>query len=91
MPLPGGASLALNGTVNAALGFIMDKDDAMANMVSNLKVGRTRRIAIAAVVVIAVGLLLAVVVVGFRGRHILQDSEAMTAPISAPADVGTRP
>lgn len=91
MPLPGGASLPGIGIDDAALCFIMNKDRVMDNMVSNLKIGRGRRVAIAAVVVIAVGLLLAVVVVGFRGRHILQDSEAMTAPISAPADVGTRP
>jgi len=68
----------------------MDKDSAMDNMVSKVKIGRGRRVAIAAVVVIAVAFLLGVVVVGFRGRHILQDSEAMTTPVPSP-DVGGRP
>ena len=60
----------------------MGKDAAIDKMVSNVKIGSGRRVAIAAVVVIAVALLLGVVVVGFRGRPILRNSGAMTAPVS---------
>lgn len=69
----------------------MDKDAAMDRMVSKVKIGRGRRVVIAAVVVIAVGLLLGVVVFGFRGRQISRNSEAMTEPVSPSADVGVRP
>ena len=65
----------------------MDKDPAMDKMVSKVKIGRGRRVAIAAVVVIVVALLLGVVVVGFRGRHILQNSAAITTPAPASAKV----
>jgi len=61
----------------------MDKDPSMDKMVSNVKIGRGRRVAIAAIAVIAVALLLGVVVVGFRGRHTLRNSEAMTTPVPA--------
>lgn len=71
--------------------FIMDKDPGMDNMVSKIKIGRGRRLAIAAVVVIAVALLLGVVVVGFRGRDILRNSAAMTTPAPASADARGRP
>jgi hypothetical protein len=70
----------------------MDKEDlAMNKMVRGVKTGRGRRFVIAGGVVIAVALLLGVVVFGFRGRQILRNSEAMTEPVPASADVGRRP
>jgi hypothetical protein len=69
----------------------MDKDPAMDEMLSKVKIGRGRRVAIAAVAVIVVALLLGVVVVGFRGRHILRNSGAMTAPVPASTSVERRP
>jgi hypothetical protein len=67
------------------------KDLVMDKMVSRVKIGRGRRVVIAAVVVIAVALLLGVVVFGFRGRQISRNSAAMTTPVSTSADVGGRP
>ena len=69
----------------------MDKDPAMDEMVSKVKIGRGRRVAIAAVAVIVVALLLGVVVFGFRGRHISQNSAAMTAPQPVSTEVGKEP
>jgi len=69
----------------------MDKDPAMDEMVSKVKIGRGRRVVIAAVAVIVVALLLGVVVVGFRCRHILRNSAAMTTPGPASTNVGGRP
>jgi hypothetical protein len=69
----------------------MDKDPAMDKMVSKVKIGRGRRVAITAVAVIVVALLIAVVVAGFRGRHILRNSAAMTTPVPASTNVGGRP
>jgi len=68
----------------------MDKDPAMDEIVSKVKSGRGRRVAVAALAVILVALLLGVVVVGFRGRHILQDSAAMTTAVPASTDAGGR-
>lgn len=65
----------------------MDKDPAMDEMAKKVKRGRGRRVAIAVVAVIAVALLLAVVVFGFRGRHISQNSAAMTTPVPASTNV----
>jgi hypothetical protein len=65
----------------------MDKDPAMDEMVKKVKRGRARRVAIAVAAVIGVALLLAVVVFGFRGRHISQNSAAMTTPVPASIDV----
>jgi len=50
----------------------MDKDPAMDKMVSNVKVGRGRRVAIAAVAVIVVALLLGVVVVDSWQAHLAE-------------------
>ncbi len=69
----------------------MDKDLAMDEMVSKVKIGRGRRVAIAVVAVIVVALLLGVVVVGFRGRHISRNSAAMTAPLPTSTEVGREP
>jgi hypothetical protein len=69
----------------------MENDQSMDQMVKKVKIGRGRRVAIAAVAVIVVALLLGVVVVGFRGRHILRDSAAMTTPVPASTNVGGRP
>jgi serine acetyltransferase len=69
----------------------MENDQSMDQMVKKVKIGRGRRVAIAAVAVIVVALLLGVVVVGFRGRHILRNSAAMTTPVPASTNVGGRP
>jgi hypothetical protein len=66
----------------------MDKDPAMDEMVSKVKIGRRRRVAIMVVAVIVVALLLGVVVIGFRGRHISRNSAAMTTPVPASTNVG---
>jgi hypothetical protein len=77
------------GTIDASLGF-MENDPAMNEMVRKVKIGRGRRVAITAVAILVVGLLLGVVVVGFRGRHILRNSAAMTAPAPVSAKAGWR-
>jgi hypothetical protein len=68
----------------------MENDTAMDQMVKKVKAGRGRQVAIAAVAVIVVALLLGVVVVGFRGRHILRNSAAMTTPVPVSAKIGWR-
>ena len=69
----------------------MENDQSMDQMVKKVKIGRGRRVAIAVVAVIVVALLLGVVVVGFRGRHIARNSAAMTAPLPASTEVGKEP
>jgi hypothetical protein len=69
----------------------MDEDRSIDEMVSKVKTGRGRRVAIMVAVVILVALLLGVVVAGFRGRHILRNSAAMTTPVPASTNVGGRP
>jgi hypothetical protein len=61
----------------------MEKERAMDESVRRLKIGRGRRVAIMVAAVIVVGVLLGVVVVGFRGRHISRNSAAMTTPVPA--------
>ena len=68
----------------------MENDTAMDQMVKKVKAGRGRQVAIAAVAVIVVALLLGVVVVGFRGRHILRNSAAMPTPVPVSAKIGWR-
>jgi hypothetical protein len=69
----------------------MENDQAMDQMVKKVKIGRGRRVAITAVAILVVALLLGVVVAGFRGRHILRNSAAMTTPVPASTNVGGRP
>jgi hypothetical protein len=69
----------------------MDKDQALEEIVKKTKIGRGKRLAIMVVAVVGVAVLIAVVVAGFRGRQILQDSAAMTTPIPASTSVGQRP
>ena len=68
----------------------MENDQAMDQMVKKVKAGRGRRVAIIVVVVIVVALVLGVVVAGFRGRHILRNSAAMTTPAPVSAKIGWR-
>lgn len=68
----------------------MENDQAMDQIVKKVKMGRGKRVAITAVVVIVVALLLGVVVAGFRGRHILRNSAAMTTPAPVSAKIGWR-
>jgi hypothetical protein len=68
----------------------MESDQAMNEMVRKVKIGRGRRVAITAVAILVVALLLGVVVVGFRGRHILRNSAAMTTPVPVSAKIGRR-
>jgi hypothetical protein len=68
----------------------MDEDRSIDEMVSKVKTGRGRRVAIMVAVVILVALLLGVVVAGFRGRHILRNSAAMTTPAPVSAKIGWR-
>jgi hypothetical protein len=69
----------------------MDKDTAMDGMVKRTEIGRGKRVAILAAIVLALVALIAVVAAGFRGRHIPQNSAAMTTPASATAKSGWRP
>ena len=68
----------------------MENDQAMDQMVKKVKIGRGRRVAITAVAILVVALLLGVVVAGFRGRHILRNSAAMTTPAPVSAKIGWR-
>jgi hypothetical protein len=68
----------------------MENDPAMNEMVRKVKTGRGRRVAITAVATLVVALVLGVVVVGFRGRHILRNSAAMTTPTPVSAKLGWR-
>ena len=78
------------GTSDAVLWF-MDKDQAMDEIVKRVKIGRGRRVLIMVIAVIGVVALIGVVVAGFHGRHILQDSAAMTVPVPTPTSVGRQP
>ena len=78
------------GTIDAAL-WLMGNDRAMDEMVRKLKIGRGRRLAIMVAAVIVVAVLLGVVVVGFRGRRISQNSAAMTTPVPASTNTGREP
>ncbi|MGC9985681.1 MAG: hypothetical protein ABSF35_18890 [Polyangia bacterium] len=68
----------------------MDNDRAMDQMVRKLKIGRGKRVAIVVVAAIVVAFLVGVVVTGFRGRHILRNSAAMTTPVPVSAKIGWR-
>jgi hypothetical protein len=60
-------------------------------MVKRTEIGRGRRVVIMVAVVLGVAALIAVVAAGFRGRHIPQNSAAMTTPAAATVKSGWRP
>jgi len=69
----------------------MQKDSAMDVMVKRTETGRGKRVAFTVAVVLVVATLIAVVAIGFRGRHIPQNAAAMTTPAPATAKSGWRP
>jgi hypothetical protein len=69
----------------------MAKDREMSDMVRKSKMGRGRRVAIMVAAAMLVAVIVAVVVVGFRGRNISQNAAAMTTPIPASTKVAWRP
>jgi hypothetical protein len=69
----------------------MDKNSAVDVMIKKTEIGRGRRVAIMAAVVLVVAGLIGVVAAGFRGRRIPQNAAAMTTPAPATAKSGWRP
>jgi hypothetical protein len=69
----------------------MDKDPSLDVIVKRTEIGRGRRVAILVALVFAAVGLIAVVAVGFRGRHIPQNAAAMTTAVPPTAKTGWRP
>jgi uncharacterized membrane protein affecting hemolysin expression len=69
----------------------MDKDRALGEILKRTERGRGRRVAIMVCAVIVFAVMIGVVVVGFRGRHISQNSAAMTKSVAAPTKVEWKP
>jgi hypothetical protein len=66
----------------------MDESRVMSEMVRKAEVGRGKRVAILVVAAVLVAVLVGVVVVGFRGRHISQNAAAMTRAVPTSGNVG---
>lgn len=80
----------LVGTVDAEL-WSMDENLVTGEMVKKTEIGRGKRVVIVVLAVVVVVALLGTVVSGFRGRHIVLNSNAITAPVTAPAKTAWRP
>ncbi len=69
----------------------MDENLVTGEMVKKTEIGRGKRVVIVVLAVVVVVALLGTVVSGFRGRHIVLNSNAITAPVTAPAKTAWRP
>ncbi len=69
----------------------MGKNLSTDEMVKKLETGRAKRVVIVVLAGVVVVALLGLVVSGFRGRRIVLNSNAITAPVAAPAKTAWRP
>jgi len=69
----------------------MEKDEALSSMIHEIKRGSGKRWLFMAAILIVFAGIMAVVVVGFKGRRIQKNAEAISAPLAEPPANPWRP
>jgi uncharacterized membrane protein len=69
----------------------MEKDEALSSMIHEIKRGNGKRWLYMAAVLLVFAGIMAVVIVGFKGRRIQKNAEAISAPLAKPSPNAWRP